>query len=161
MPFHTLSCPEPHLERNEPPHWSTCLHVLTLTSFSYTLVSRPWTTLTDTKLPRRSSRTTSFPTYFSLSFVAYTLSIQSPSLAPPRLPYYTKPRPSRIMYLSTRGRTPSIQCSFPQFNFLSCLRTLLVSLCLLLYDPNDAAPTRTAKPPCASLRSTADILPST
>ena len=120
MPFYTLSCPELHLERNEPPHWSTCLHVLTLTSFSYTLVSRPWTTLTDTKLPRRSSRTTSSPTYFGLSFVAYTLSIQSPSLAPPRLPYYTKPRPSRIMYLSTRERTPSIQCSFPQFNFF-CL----------------------------------------
>lgn len=95
------------------------------TSLSLTpLVSRPWTTLTDTTPPPHGSHTPSFSTYFSFSFVAYTLSIQSASPALPRSPYYTKPRPipSRIMYLNKHSRTDSFNLvQFPPVQFLFAL----------------------------------------
>jgi hypothetical protein len=111
-------------------------------------VSRPWTTFTDTRPPPRGSRT------------IRPLFLISPSSLTPSLSYlhhrhptiYTKPRTSRIMYLSTRGRTPELnQISFLQFSFrLPCPHPILFSLCLLLYDPNDFVLTRAAESPCAS-----------
>jgi hypothetical protein len=67
------------------------------------------------------------------------------------------PLDNRLMYLSTLGWTPSNPVQFPSvplsFCFARVARALFFCfrLCLLHHDPNNAAPTRAAEPPCVTL----------